>query len=424
MKIPENPPVLKLELIDPAVSKDSESIELSREYNKRYLHWDELRYRECGKYGPYNLWYLMKISRDLTSRRIKISGLELSYNIPDDCMRSLHEMDMSLSTGFTPTEKMEEKRKLMYAVSSIMEESIASSQLEGASTTTKAAKRMLRNNSTPKDRSQQMILNNYNAMRLIRSKMDEPMTIDLIREIHAVISHDTLDDPSFEGVFRSDDSIVVGDKLTGAVYHQPVPYGDIEPMLLELCSFANGSEPFVHPIVKGILIHFILAYIHPFVDGNGRVARLLFYWFAMKSGYGLMEYLSISKVIKKRRGKYDLAYLMSETDSNDVTYFIGYNLEVIEESIDIFSDYLDRKMDEQDEALENIRMYGLTTRQEDVLAEMIHSGEPVTAYELATMFGTDVQNIRKDLIVLIGKGLVDVHGKDGRKKTYIYKGRR
>ena len=144
----------------------------------------------------------------------------------------------------------------------------------------------------------------------------------------------------------------------------------------------------------------------------------------MKSGYGLMEYLSISKVIKKRRGKYDLAYLMSETDSNDVTYFIGYNLEVIEESIDIFSDYLDRKMDEQDEALENIRMYGLTTRQEDVLAEMIHSGEPVTAYELATMFGTDVQNVRKDLITLIGKGLVDVHGKDGRKKTYIYKGRR
>lgn len=421
MDIPETPPKLDPKLIDPAMFMDPESARLSKEYNKRYLHWDELRYRECGEFGRHNLWFLMKHNREFSSNHVTIADLEISYNYLDGFHRNLHDIDMSLSMGFIPTEKMDEKRRLMYAASSMMEESIASSQIEGASTTTKVAKKMLRNNTAPRNKSEQMILNNYDAMRFIGSKLDCPLSLDLIRELHAIISHETLDDPSFEGKFRIDDSITVADALTGEIYHQPVPFQEIEPMVLELCSFVNDDEPFIHPIIKGIIVHFVLAYIHPFIDGNGRVARSLFYWFTMRNGYGLMEYLSISKAIKKHRGKYDMAYLLSETDGNDITYFIRFNLEIVMESIDLFSEYLEKKMREQDEALGNVRLYGLSLRQEDVLAEMIQSGEPVTAYELAAIFNTQVQNIRKDLLILKDKGLVDIQGKDGRKITYIYK---
>jgi len=422
MKIPEKAPELDPGETNPAVSTDPESVKLSEEYNRRYLHWDELKYHECGTYGRYNLWYLMKLGRKSSSNEVRIGDLVLTYSFLNDFQRLIHEIDMSLSTGFIPKRKMDEKRKMMYAVSSIMEESIASSQIEGASTTVKVAKTMLRNSTAPRNKSEQMIVNNYKAMRFIRSKADEPLSLELIREIHAIITHETLTDPVFEGSFRTDDSVAVTDPLTGTVYHQPVPFGQIEPMLSELCTFVNGDEPFIHPILKGIIIHFAMAYIHPFIDGNGRVSRSLFYWFTMRNGYGLMEYLSISKAIKKHRGKYDLAYLLSETDGNDITYFIRYNLDIITESMAAFSDYLDRKMREQDEALENIRSYGLSLRQEDVLAEMIQSGEPATAYGLAAMFGTDVQNIRKDLIVLKEKGLVDISGKDGHKILYVYKG--
>ena len=424
MKVPEKAPGFKPGDIDPAVSTDPESIRLSKEYNRRYLHWDELQYRDCGKYGCSNLWYLMKLSRESTSEHISFPGLEISYNLLDDFHRQIHKMDMSLPTGFIPSEKLDEKRKMMYAISSLMEESIASSQIEGASTTTKVAKRMLRNNSVPRDRSEQMILNNYNAMQFIKSKVDEPLSMDLIRELHSIISCGTLEDRRYEGQFRENDSIAVTDPLTGEIYHQPVPFTDIEAMISSLCDFANDDEPFIHPIIKGIIIHFVMAYIHPFLDGNGRVSRSLFYWFTMKNGYGLMEYLSVSKAIKEHRGNYDLAYLLSETDGNDITYFIRYNLDILMESISIFSDYLDRKIREQDEALEDIRTYDLSTRQEDVLAEMIQSGEPFTVYELASMFNTNEQNIRKDLILLKDLGLVDISGKEGHRIKYVYSGRK
>ena len=111
-------------------------------------------------------------------------------------------------------------------------------------------------------------------------------------------------------------------------------------------------------------------------------------------------------------------------ESMQIGDFIRYNLDVLMESISIFSDYLNRKIKEQDEALENIRTYGLSTRQEDVLAELIQSGEPFTVYELSSMFNTNEQNIRKDLILLKDLGLVNICGKEGHKIKYIYSGQR
>ena len=162
MDIPEAPPVLDPKLLNLSIMMDPESIRLSKEYNRRYLHWDDLKYRECGEFGRSSLWLLMKINREYTSNHVVFHDLELSYNHIDDFHKDLHDIDMCLSSGFIPTEKMDKKRKLMYAVSSIMEESIASSQIEGASTTTKIAKSMLRNSTPPRNKSEQMILNNYN----------------------------------------------------------------------------------------------------------------------------------------------------------------------------------------------------------------------------------------------------------------------
>ena len=74
-----------------------------------------------------------------------------------------------------------------------------------------------------------------------------------------------------------------------------------------LCDFANedeDGEPFIHPVVRAILLHFWLAYDHPFEDGNGRTARILFFWLMQQRGYWLIEYLPISPIIRKAPAKY------------------------------------------------------------------------------------------------------------------------
>ena len=99
---------------------------------------------------------------------------------------------------------------------------------------------------------------------------------------------------------------------------------EINGMLDDLCNFANNNDVdiFVHPIIRGIIIHFVLSFIHPFCDGNGRTARLLVYWYLLKNKYWFVEYLSISRIIYRSKSRYERAFLCVENDNYDLSYFI------------------------------------------------------------------------------------------------------
>lgn len=328
----------------------------------------------------------MKILREGTIRTVEFDDLVIGYNITDNAQRILHDLDMRLSSGLVPSSIQDEKRRLMLTVGSIMEESIASSQLEGASTATKVAKKMLRENTAPRDGSERMIVNNYNAMRFIKKHSGDRLSPDLIREIHSLISCGTLDDARYEGRFRDDNSIAVRDVFTGETYHEPPDFNRIPDLIQALCDFANDDGVFIHPIVKGIVLHFVFAYIHPFMDGNGRVSRTLFYWYLMRNGYSSVEYISISKAMKSHHGRYNNAYLLSETDGNDITYFINYNLDMVFEAADAFLSYVRRKTEENSRTLEDSRTSGLSKRQREVLSDLMNSTEPMDVYELAAKY--------------------------------------
>ena len=210
-----------------------------------------------------------------------------------------------------------------------MEEAIASSQLEGAATSRQVAQQMLCSRRKPRNRNERMIVNSYLTMKAVRSLTKEPLTPDLILRLHSMITSGTLDDSGNEGRFRDNDGIRVIDS-SGIVLFTPPSHSKIPCVIGEICRFANEEQDaFMHPVVKGIVLHYLLAYLHPFNEGNGRCARTLFYWFVLKHQYWLFEFLAISRVIKDTSGQYKKAYLYTESDGNDLTYFIRYNLGVI-----------------------------------------------------------------------------------------------
>ena len=171
-----------------------------------------------------------------------------------------------------------------------------------------------------------------------------------IIELHRFLTEDTLDDPAAAGRLRESDDVHVEDHRDGTIIHQPPRAAELPERLERLCQFANGDEkgePFVHPVMRAILIHFMIGYDHPFVDGNGRTARALFYWSMARQGYWLMEFLSISHILRKTPAQYVRAYLHTETDDNDATYFIIHQLEVVRKSISTLHEYLDRTVKEQ-----------------------------------------------------------------------------
>jgi len=417
MKRPQQPPISNLPP-DKIFAQCSDGyIELAAEFNSKYLHWDEVRRKDMKGADPKKMWALMSFLRETNMMPLKIGSISLRYSVIGIFQHSLHEIDRRLSGEFLLND-LPEKTAKRYSVSSLMEESIASSQIEGAVTTTRVAKTMLREGRKPKNHSEKMIFNNYKTMQFIKENKDEKITPQLILNIHKIITDDTLEDRSYEGRFRDSDDIVVQDSLTGEVYHEPPKSSEIPALIESLCDYINSDE-FVHPIIKGIIIHFLIAYIHPFVDGNGRLARSLQYWYSLQKGYRIFEYLAISRIIKERRGNYDRAYLLSETDGNDMTYFIRYVLRCIEDSLEELNTYVERKNKEYEGLMFAYEGYGLNMRQMSILRDAVSSGEPFSISEVQSSYQVSYQTATNDISKMVSLGLLKKYAKDWNRVLYV-----
>lgn len=343
--------------------------------------------------------------------------------------KMLHLVDMRVGGGIGGSGLPDRPGFDLMLMRSFDEEGISSSQLEGATTTRRVAREMLRSGREPRSKSEQMILNNVEAMRLARDSCAEPLTPGLIRAIHTVVIRETL--PLEEsGQYRgSDDDVQIFDEHNRLLFTPP-DAGQVEERIERLCRFANrpeGSDPFVHPVVQSILLHFWLAYIHPFVDGNGRTARILFYWSMLRHGYWLTEYLSISRILKEKAGQYKRAFFRTESDENDLTYFVDHQLDILLQAIDALYRYIDDRMSEQAEMrrlleLDQRRSDGLNARQLGLMRHALrHGGYTYTIAEHQEIHGIVYQTARTDLLDLVERGLM-VQEKVGRSYGFHVSG--
>ncbi len=395
---------------------------LFQKIGNEYLYWDKVKYIAPKGVDKQVLWHAVKIQRQLNAQCIKFGNYKFYFTITKNMLALLHNFDMNLggnlgTKGIIPTTD-----KNYYLINSIMEEAIASSQMEGASTTRRIAKDMLRKKLKPTSKSQQMIVNNYETIsRISRDKLSD-FSMERLLDIHRSIANKTLDNVAEEGVFRKNDDIFVVDGVTGHVAHTPPSYVEINAMLQDLCEFANNNngDNFIHPIIKGIIIHFVLAYIHPFVDGNGRTARSLFYWYMIKNGYWLTEYLSISRIIYTNKTAYEKAFLYTENDGNDLSYFIQYHLNVMQKAFEDLKKYLQRKIEEQQNIFQFIGISNINERQRYVLKTISENKRILfTPKELATQFDVAVRTARTDLQDLVSMGFLSATNLNKRAIGYV-----
>lgn len=299
-----------------------------------------------------------------------------------------------------------------YVINSLIEEAITSSQLEGAATTRKVAKEMLRTGRRPRTRDERMILNNYTGMLRVRELRHERLTPALITEFHRIITDGTLDEQADCGRLKlpGEDRVVIVDHYD-EIMHTPPAAAQLPGRLDRLCQFANGDldTAYVPPVVRAILLHFMLAYDHPFVDGNGRTARLLFYWSMLSQDYWLAEFLPISRLLKKAPAQYARSFLHSEQDEGDLTYFVLYQLRIAQRAITDLHEYLDRKVAETQQVRLALKAVSrrFNTRQLALLENAIKSpGARYTVASHGRSHGVVAQTARSDLRDLEGEGFL------------------
>ena len=385
-------------------SKEKEAID---KVNKDYLYWDKAKYHIPDGVKPEDFWSAVKISRSIQSKMLEFPCCSVRYNETPFIQEALHDFDIRFSDVLSSSKTISEKNKQYYQISSIMEEAIASSQMEGASTTREVAKEMLRKQKKPKDQSQQMILNNYNTIIYLSNRKDDPLSANLLLDVHKHITEKTLDKPEWVGRFRNDDSIVVQNGITGEIVHRPPTWSLIEPSVKSICDFINKDEQFVHPILKAIILHFMISYLHPFIDGNGRTARSLFYWYMLKKGYWMTEFLSISRIIYREKAQYERSFQYTELDGMDLNYFLTFNLNVMEKAFSELQRYLDRKNSEESALLE-FRIPGVNERQAEIVRMVNKNSKAILiSKELERELSVSVKTIRSDLEGLVQMGLLD-----------------
>lgn len=390
------------------------------ELEGRYLHWDEVRHRP-----PPNgltseaLWWGIRIGRANLAKALPFSDAKdkprkFTFAMTDTAQRLVHEIDRDASGRIElPEDLTSPTTRDRYIVNSLIEEAFRSSQLEGASTTRVVAKEMIRSKREPRNVSERMILNNFHAMEWVRENRNNALTPQMLFDLQRIVTRETLDIPDGAGRYRrADEDVHVIDNTDGEVVHTPPPATLLSSRMEALCKFANGTsrdEPFIHPVVRSILLHFWLAYDHPFVDGNGRTARALFYWSALRQGYWLTEFISISRAIKNARGQYENAFLFTETDNNDATYFVFNQLKVLRTAIDDLHTYLKRKAKEVRE-LES-KLHGrddLNNRQLTILNEVLrHPEARITIVSHQTTHRVVYQTARTDLLGLVELGYLE-----------------
>lgn len=382
-----------------------------RRLNERYAYWDKVKYHPVPEgFAPVHLWTVLKFNRSLDARRVQFGRFNFEYNLTDTIQKGLHEFDMHIGGNLGSKSLIPEDDKKRYLVSSIMEEAIASSQIEGAVTSRKAAKQMLRENNKPRNKSEQMIVNNFQTIKHIVEIKDQPITTENLLHIHSLITSKTLDNDDDEGRYRGHNDIHVVDVTDGEIVYTPPPFEEVPTLMNALFDFFNKEDQsrFIHPVVKGCIIHFMIGYIHPFVDGNGRTARALYYWYLLKNGYWLTEYLSISRLIIKSKQQYALTFLYSETDENDLTYFIHYKIKTMQLAYAHLQEYIQRKIKEKKQLFHFQKLSGVNERQALILKWVYE--EPNSLFkvtEIENRFNVSNQTARTDLTGLVDLGFLE-----------------
>jgi Fic family protein len=285
-----------------------------------------------------------------------------------------------------------------------------SSTIEGAHSTVKRAKILAKGYEKPKNKDEIMVLNNFKALIELREK-NELINHNLIKNLHKIITDKTLEDENDSGIYRKEANMIVDDKQK-IIFSPPANIDNMNKMLDKLLKFLEVDE-FKKPIddiYKSIAFHFLFAYIHPFMDGNGRTVRILFTYLLKYYGYDMFYYISLSEIIYRKKAKgYYKSFLdversnFDDKNSYDMTYFFYYMTDIMLQGLEILKNRINTHLRE-DIINHRAKELGidLTPRQKKMIKILSNKNNSfmLTIEELSKRLKVSISTTRKDLKLL------------------------
>ena len=442
MRVPQEPPD-DFVIVASVLSRDpARALAIARAVlpDDDYRPWRELRRRQplptipglASVGGPpltlthEEWWAVLRSTRRIRAQVIPTltdtDGRPFSYVLTDSVLRQTDHVAAVLKGEIGVGSRIHDSTaRDHHLVEQLEEEAITSSQLEGAVTTRRVAKEMLRLGRPPRDLSERMIANHYRALQFIRETSDRPLTPEVVLELHHLVTDGTLEDPLDAGRLQESGEARVGvyAEYDDVVLHQPPPAAQLPSRLEALCALANSRDdgPYLPGVLRALVVHFMTGYNHFFVDGNGRVARSLFYWTLLHEGYWLAEYVTISALLRRAPAQYGLSFLDVETDQGDLTYFFRHHLAVLDRAIKEFEAHVQRTSEELSVARRRLDPSAGEFNERQVALLSATSKDHTltwTAQSVARQFAVTLPTAHRDLDDLVAGGWLVRH-REGRR---------
>jgi len=198
--------------------------------------------------------------------------------------------------------------------------------IEGTQLTLEQATRLLAGQTIPEANPDDVreLLNYRTAFELVAEYVSsvEPMTEVLIREIHKRLVKDVRGDSATPGQYRLGQNLIV-DSVTKEIVYTPPPAYEVEPLMADLVAWLNADTGINTVLVSGIA-QFQLVHIHPFIDGNGRTARLLAMLVMYRGNYDFKRLFTISEFYDRDRSAYYAALQRVREHDMDMTGWLEY----------------------------------------------------------------------------------------------------
>jgi Fic family protein len=262
------------------------------------------------------------------------------------------------------------------------------------------------------------LLNYKKAMDFLSKYLgkDDPVSEGIVRELHKITVRGVRGENADPGNYRKIQNYVVNSRTHEVVYTPPAPL-DVPPLMREFTEWVSKPED-VSPILVAGIAQFQFVHIHPFIDGNGRTARLLSTLILYKTGYDFKRLFTISEYYDKDRPAYYQAIQNVRKNNMDMTTWLEYFVDGLRSQM-VEIQAKGGQLIKRDSRLQKIKKIGLNKRQEKAVKRLIIKGT-LSVNEYQSVASCIRRTAQRDLEELVEKKVVKVVAKSPTDPTKHY----
>lgn len=261
------------------------------------------------------------------------------------------------------------------------------------------------------------VLNYFEALDKIPNFASKiPFTLDNLLEIHKTVTKDTLENAEDEGALRTV-KVVVGNPVTKEVTFKPPPTKEVPKLIEDFLIWFNSSKlEDLDPVIAAGLTHYELVRIHPFIDGNGRTARIMATMLLYKCGFDLKRFFALDDYYDHDRNSYYGALQTVNQDTLDVTEWLEYFTDGVAISIKTVKDRV-IGLSKNIKVLKDKGQIALNDKQMQIVEKIIEKGQ-ITNMDIRKMFEISDNGALKIIRKLIDLNVIKREG-EGRNVHYV-----